>query len=308
MKDFSVVVPVYGCPEALEPLCDRTVSTISKLGKSYEIVLVNDGCPKDSWKKIIELCEKNENIVGINLSRNFGQIHSTNAGITYADGEYVVLMDCDLQDKPEGIADLYNKMSEGYDIVFAKRKNRKDSYLTKFFSKLFYKVYNYFNEGYLDGDIGNFCIAKRKVVDEYNKIKDRNKSFTPTLAWMGFKQTAIEIESDERFEGKSSYNFSKKVDLAIDMLTSQSVKPLKAVINLGIMIAGVSFVYIVVQILKYFILNDIPEGWTSVIASIFLMSGIILICLGGVGIYIGNIFKQTGGMPEYIVEEIINGR
>ena len=308
MKDFSVVVPVYGCPEALETLCDRTISTISKLEKSYEIVLVNDGCPKGSWEIIKKLCKKNKNIVGINFSRNFGQIHSTNAGISYAKGKYIVLMDCDLQDKPEGIEDLYNKMQEGYDIVFAKRKDRKDSFLAKLSSKIFYKIYNYFVEGFFDGDIANFCIVKRKVVDEYNLIKDSNKSFTPTLTWMGYKQTAIEIESEERFEGKSSYNLSKKIDLAIDMLTSQSIKPLKAVINLGVLFSFFSFLFLLFQIIKYFTFNDIPVGWTSVIASIFLTSGIIMVCLGGVGIYIGNIFKQTRGMPEYIVEEIINGK
>ena len=218
------------------------------------------------------------------------------------------MMDCDLQDKPEGIEDLYNKMQEGYDIVFAKRKDRKDSFLAKLSSKIFYKIYNYFVEGFFDGDIANFCIVKRKVVDEYNLIKDSNKSFTPTLTWMGYKQTAIEIESEERFEGKSSYNLSKKIDLAIDMLTSQSIKPLKAVINLGVLFSFFSFLFLLFQIIKYFTFNDIPVGWTSVIASIFLTSGIIMVCLGGVGIYIGNIFKQTRGMPEYIVEEIINGK
>ena len=308
MIDFSVVVPVYGCPEALETLCQRTIATINKLKKSYEIVLVNDGCPKGSWKVIERLCKENKNIVGINLSRNFGQIHSTNAGIANTKGKYVILMDCDLQDKPEGIEDLYKKIQEGYDVVFAKRKDRKDSFLAKFSSKMFYKVYNYFVDGYFDGDIANFCIVKRKVVDEYNQIKGGNKSFTPTLTWMGYKQTAIEIESEERFEGKSSYTLSKKINLAIDMLTAQSVKPLKAVIKLGIIIAGLSFVYLLIQIIKYFTLKDVPVGWTSMIASIFMMSGIILISLGGVGVYVGNVFKQTRGMPEYIIEEIVNNK
>jgi len=304
--DISVVVPVYGCPEALKPLCDRLKKTLSKIVKTYEIILVNDGCPKGSWTIIEELCKKNKKIVGINLSRNFGQLHSTNAGIAYAKGDFVVLMDCDLQDKPEAITDLYNEINKGYDIVFVKRKNRKDNKITMAFSKLFYKIYNHFVDGYYDGDIGNFCIVRKRIVDKYNDIKDKNKSFTTTLAWMGYKTSILEIDGDDRFEGKSSYTLSKKIQLAIDMLTSQSNKPLIAVVYFGMILAGLAFLYLFVQILKYLIFRDAPEGWTSMIASVFFMGGLTLGSIGGVGIYVGNIFNQTKGVPEYLIDEIIN--
>ena len=304
--DISIVVPVYGCPEALHPLHERITKTVSKITNSYEIILVNDGCPKNSWAVIEKICKSDKKVVGINLSRNFGQLHSTNAGIKHSTGEYVVLMDCDLQDKPEGIEDLYNEIQKGYDIVFARRKNRKDSAITLWFSKQFYKIYNHFVDGHYDGDIGNFCIVKRKIVDEYNQIQDANKSFTTMLSWMGYNTGFVDIEGEDRFSGKSSYTFSKKIDLAIDMLTSQSNKPLKAMLKLGFLIAFIAFLYLAEKVIMFFVINDVPEGWTSIIASIFLMGGIMLICLGGVGIYVGNIFNQTKGKPEYLIQKIIN--
>lgn len=306
MIDISVVVPVYGCPEALEPLYSRVVKTIKELKKSYEIILVNDGCPKGSWNVIEKICNKDKNVVGINLSRNFGQLHSTNAGIAHTKGKYVVLMDCDLQDRPEGIADLFNEIEKGYDIVFAKRKNRKDSKLTIWASKMFYAVYNHFVDGHYDGDIGNFCIVKRMIVDEYNKINDVNKSFTTMISWMGFKTSTIEIEGDDRYEGKSSYTLSKKINLAIDMLTSQSNKPLKALLFLGMVMVMISLFYLFIKIVMYFFGNEVPIGWTSLIAAILFTGGIQIICIGGVGIYVGNIFNQTKGMPDYLVQTILN--
>ena len=306
MINISVVVPVYGCPEALEPLYERTVKTIRSIKKKYEIIFVNDGCPKGSWDIIKRICEKDKNVVGINLSRNFGQLHSTNAGIASAKGEYVVLMDCDLQDKPEAIVDLFAEIEKGFDIVFAKRKNRKDSKLAIITSKAFYKLYNCFVDGYYDGDICNFCIVRKRIVEKYNELKDNNKSFTTTLAWMGYKTSYVEIEGEDRYEGKSSYTFSKKIKLAIDMLTSLSNKPLMIIAYLGVIIAFLSFLFLFLQIVKFIIFRNAPEGWTSTIASIFLMGGLILIGLGGVGIYLGNVFNQTKGIPEYLIDEIIN--
>ena len=306
MIDISVVVPVYGCPEALESLHERVVKTIKSLKKKYELILVNDGCPKGSWEIIKKICDKDKNVVGVNLSRNFGQLHSTNAGISLAKGDFVVLMDCDLQDKPEGIADLYIEIKKGYEIVFAKRKNRKDSKFAILASKLFYKIYNSFVEGHYDGDICNFCIVRKRIIDKYNEIKDNNKSFTTTLSWMGYKAAYVEIDSDLRYEGKSSYTLSKKIQLAIDMLTSQSNKPLIAVVYFGMILALLAFLYLIIQVIKFLIFRDAPTGWTSMIASVFLMGGLTLVSIGGVGIYVGNIFNQTKGVPEYLIDEILN--
>ena len=305
--DISVVIPVYGCPAALRPLHERLTTVLKDLTKDYEIILVNDGCPKGSWQIIEEICKEDKKVKGVNLSRNFGQLHSTNAGMALSKGKYVVLMDCDLQDKPESIYDLYKEIQKGYDFVLSRRKGRQDSRLTLWFSQMFYKVYNYFSEGtYFDKDIGNLSISTRRVVDEYNKIADRNKSFVPMLIWMGYRSSIIDLEAEERFEGHSSYTFSKKIDMAIDLLTSNSIKPLKLVMKSGMVIALIGFIYLLVQVVRYFVRGDLSEGWTSIIASIFLIGGIILICLGGVGIYLGNIFDQTKGVPEYLIDTILN--
>ena len=308
LMKISVVIPVYGCPEALRPLHDRLTETLKKIDSSYEIILVNDACPKGSWKVIEQICKEDPKTVGINLSRNFGQIHSTNAGIDKAKGEYLVLMDCDLQDTPEAIADLYKEIEKGFDIVFVKRKNRKESFLTLLFSNLFYKIYNHFSDSFYDREIGNYCIVSKRVVDEYKKIKDNNRSFTAVLSWMGYRKSFVEVEAEERFAGKSSYTFAKKIDMAIDLLTSQSSKPLKLIIDLGFFIAALSFLYLLIQIIRYFTVDDILEGWTSVIASIFLVGGIVLSSLGAVGIYVGNIFNQTKGLPDYLIMEELNGK
>lgn len=303
---LSVVIPVYGCPEALPSLHERLVKTLSKITKSYEIILVNDCCPKGSWKQIEVICKKDKKVVGINLSRNFGQHHATNCGIEYSTGDYVILMDCDLQDKPEAIIDLYNTAKEGYDVVFSRRKDRKDSALTLWLSRNFYNIYNYFTDSKYDSEVGNLSITSRKVVEEYKKINDKNKVFINYLSWMGFNTKTIDIDGDERYEGKSSYTFSKKVDLAIEEITSQSNKPLKLLIKIGLVVALLGFVFLIIQIIRYFVYKNINEGWTSIISFILLIGGIIIISLGGVGIYVGNVFSQTKGVPEYIVDEIIN--
>ncbi len=308
MLKISVVIPVYGCPGALKPLHERLTKTLKKITDDYEIILVNDGCPKNSWEEIEKLCATDKKVVGINLSRNFGQIHSTNAGMEYSSGEYVILMDCDLQDRPEAITDLFDEIKKGYDIVFVKRKDRKDSPLTMFLSRNFYKVYNSLVEGYYDPEIGNFSIATRRVVDKYNSIKESNRSYINVLSWMGYKTSTLEIEGDEREEGRSSYSFSKKINLAIDMLTSQSNKPLKLLAKFGIVIAIIAFLYLLIQVVLFIVGQGAPEGWTSIIASIFLMGGFMMASIGGVGIYVGNIFNETKGRPEYIIQEIKNDR
>lgn len=305
---ISVVIPVYGCPNALYDLHSRLKKVLNSITKSYEIILVNDGCPKGSWDKIRKICKDDKKVIGINFTRNFGQHHAINAGMNNASGDYIVLMDCDLQEKPEDIVPLYEKITKGYDIVFTKRKDRKDTRITLLLSKLFYFVFNYFTNYSYDGDIGNLSIAKKEVVDKYNSIKDYNKVYTTYLNWMGYKTATIEVESNDRYDGKSSYTFGKKMDLAIDTITSLSNKPLKLLLSLGTVFAIVGFVYLLVQIIIYFVTKDTNEGWTSIIASIFLMGGLILICLGGVGIYVGNIFNQTNGKPEYFIDETINKR
>lgn len=305
---ISIVVPVYGCPEAIELLHERTVNAVKQITDDYELILVNDSCPKGSWKNIQELCKKDKKVVGINLSRNFGQVNATNAGIEYATGDYVVLMDCDLQDRPEAIVDLYAKIQEGNDIVFVGRQNRKDNPIQRFFSNSFYKVYNYLVDGYYNPAIGNFCMVSRQVVDEYCSLPEHNKSFTTILCWMGYRSDMIMVESDKRLEGKSSYNMRKRINLAIDMITFQSNKPLHFFVKLGVVIGMLAFLFIIYQLGVYIFVGGTPSGWMSLIAVVTLLGGIQLVSLGVIGIYIGNIFNETKNRKAYFIQEVLNGK
>lgn len=163
--DISVVIPVYGCRSALQELHRRLVAVFEEMEKSFEIILVNDACPQGSWETITQLCKTDTRVVGINLSRNFGQIKAITAGLDYSRGDWIVVMDCDLQDRPESIPELFNKAQEGFDVVFARRIARKDSRLVKAMSRAFYKVYDYFTDGNYDSSLCNFSISKRKVID-----------------------------------------------------------------------------------------------------------------------------------------------
>lgn len=303
---ISVVVPVYGCPGAVCPLSERLTTVLTQVADDFEIILVNDACPKHSWEEIEKVCAVNPKVVGLELSRNFGQIRAITAGLDYCTGDWVVVMDCDLQDRPEGIVDLLRKAEEGYDVVFAKRKNRKDTKLVQFLSRSFYKVYDYFTDGQYDSTICNFSISKREVIEQYCKMREQNRAYTLFLKWLGYRQTAIEIEGDARYEGKSSYNFKRKLSMASQFITTQSNKPLKFSIWFGMLCAMFAFIMLIVQMVKFFVFGNVPTGWTSLIVSIYFLGGVILIALGVLGIYIGNIFNESKKRPLYVVRTILN--
>lgn len=305
---ISIIVPVYGCPGAVKPLSERLTATLSKIADDFEIILVNDACPKHSWEEIEKVCMVNPKVIGLELSRNFGQIHAITAGLDYCSGDWIVVMDCDLQDRPEGIVDLLKKAEEGYDVVFSKRKNRKDTALVKFLSRSFYKVYDYFTDGQYDNTICNFSISRRAVIEQYCKMREQNRAYTLFLKWLGYRQTAIEIEGDARFEGKSSYNLKRKLTMASQFITTQSNKPLKFSIWFGMVCALFAFVMLIVQMVKYFVSGNVPTGWTSLIVSVYFLGGVILISLGVMGIYVGNIFNEVKHRPLYVVRTILNGK
>ena len=304
--DISVVIPVYGCANAIPELYTRLCQNLECITKSYEIVLVEDGCPQNSWREITKICEKDEKVKGIRLSRNFGQMKAILAGLECSSGDMVVVMDCDLQDRPEAIVDLYHKLQEGYDTVFAIRENRKDNFLTKFLSYCFYRVYNYFTDGVYDNKIGNFSISRRKVIDAYCRMREQNRAFGMFIRWIGFQTGTIEVESDKRFSGTSSYSFSKKIKLALEIIITQSNKPLHFSISVGFLIAFFSACYIAYLIFRVLCIGDTPVGWTTIVASIYLIGGILLCAIGIVGVYIGNIFNETKHRPLYIIRSYLN--
>ena len=214
-------------------------------------------------------------------------------------------MDCDLQDRPEEIINLYNKAQEGYDVVFARRKKRKDSFLKVLVSNIFYKIYSFATDMKDDGSLCNFSICNRKVINSYCKMREEHRAYVMYIQWLGFRQTAIDVEHNERKEGKSSYNFKKRIKMASDILFSQSDKLLKAIVSMGFLITLISLIAVLIIIINYFNSN-VSQGWSSMIATTCLMGGMTIFVIGIVGIYIGNIFIQIKERPLYVVRNIIN--
>lgn len=303
--DISVVIPVYGCRAALMELYRRLVESVSKITNEFEIILVNDNCPQNSWEVIEELCANDKRVKGIELSRNFGQMKAILAGLDYALGEWIVVMDCDLQDRPEEIVRLYEKAMEGYDVVFARRKERRDNPIKVFLANQFYKVYRFATEGNYDGAVCNFSIVKKNVIGNYCRMREQHRGYVMYIRWLGFRQTIIDVEHDARYEGKSSYSLKKRIDMAIELLTSQSDKILKLFVSFGFVMSISAFLAIIGLIIYHYT-AQVAVGWTSLIATNVLIGGIIIVVIGIVGIYVGNIFMQTKDRPLYVIRQMLN--
>jgi polyisoprenyl-phosphate glycosyltransferase len=303
---ISIVSPVYKSEDIVEELVLKVKKNVELITEDFEFILVNDSSPDNSWEKIIDETLKDKRIKGINLSRNFGQHYAITAGLEYVTGDWVVVLDCDLQDRPDEILNLYNKAQEGWDIVLANRVNRKDKFFKRLFSKLFYFSYNYLSGINNNSSIANFGIYSYKVINEYNKMKELYRSFPSLIKYLGFKTCEIEVNHSKRLKGGSSYSISKLISLAGEVILSNSNKPLKVSIKIGTLISGLSFfigIYNIIANLKGFI--KVP-GFTSIIFSIWFLGGIILIFLGILGIYIGKIFDQVKGRQLFIVSDLKN--
>ncbi len=303
---ISIVSPVYKSEQMVEKLVEEIKRNVSLITNDFELILVNDSSPDNSWEKIIKESLKDKRVKGINLSRNFGQHYAITAGLNYAMGDWVIVMDCDLQDNPNEIINLYNKSQEGWDIVLAKRTNRKDKYIKKLSSKLFFMAYNFISGIDNNDSVANFGIYNSKVINEYNKMKEISRSFPSLIKYLGFKTYELEVKHSERLEGSSSYSFSKLYHLAFDVIISNSNKPLKISIELGFLMSTFSFFIGFYNIISYITgYNSLP-GFTTTVFSIWFVAGVILIFLGILGIYIGKIFDQVKGRQLFIVSEMIN--
>ena len=300
---ISVVIPVYGCETCLIELCNRIKNTVTAIPAQYEIILVNDASPDNAWERIKQLSEQDKQIKGIDFARNFGQHHAITAGLDYANGDWVVVMDCDLQDRPEEIAKLYAKALDGYEVVFGKRMERQDNWWKKKSSQAFYRVYDYFTNSNSDYMAANFSINAKKVVMGFRQMREQNRFFPLFIQWMGYKTIHIPIEHDARKEGKSSYNLKKLINLATDAIISQSNKPLRLSIQFGFILAVASFLYGLYLFIRYFFLDVPVPGWTSVMVSLFFIGGLIFFNFGILGLYIGKIFNEVKGRPLYLIRE-----
>lgn len=303
---ISIVSPIYRGEKMVEELVRRNVESVSTITDDYEIILVNDASPDNSWEEIVKQCSLNPKVKGLNLSRNFGQHYAITAGLYYAQGDWVVVMDCDLQDRPEEIPNLYKKAQEGFDIVYARRALRKDGLLKKASSRWFHKVFNWMSGLKSDSTIANFGIYKRCVIDEFNKMPEKARSFPSLVQYLGFKDVAINVQHDERAVGKSSYNFYKLFKLAFDVIVSNSNKPLRIAVGLGFGMAVLSFLLALYNIVaKWMGIIRVP-GYTTTVFSIWFVGGLLLGVMGISGLYIGKIFDQVKGRQLFIVRDKLN--
>ena len=306
MDKISIVSPVYRGEKMVSELVRRNVESVSTITDDYEIILVNDASPDNSWDEIVKQCALNPKVKGINLSRNFGQHYAITAGLSYAKGDWVVVMDCDLQDRPEEIPNLYRKAMEGYDIVYARRMNKKFGYWKKLSSTLFHKMYDWLSGMKTDESIGNYGIYSKKVIVEYNKMKETSRSFGSLLFYLGFKSSVIEVEHAERLDGRSSYSIRKLLKLSFDVMISNTNKPLKFAVVLGFMMAGASFSLALYNIIAKLVGWIEVQGYTTTIFSIWFVGGVLLVMLGIIGLYVGKIFDQVKERPLFVVSEKIN--
>ena len=299
---ISVVTPIYGCCSTLHELYTRLDTALSNISENYEIIMVNDGSPDSAWPTIQQLAYEDERVKGINLSRNFGQHYAITAGLDFARGDWVVVMDCDLQDQPEELIKLYQKAQEGYDIVVGRREQRQDSYFKKISSKLFYKVYAYFTGSKIDNRIGNFGIYSRKVIQSISALKEQNRSFGLFALWVGFHRIEVNIEHASRPQGKSSYTLRRMVKLAVDSIIAHSNRFLRITIKLGFVLSATSLLYALWLAVTYLAWATPVKGWTSLMVSIYFTAGLIIGSIGIVGLYVGKIFDEVKGRPLYIID------
>ena len=304
--DLSVVSPVYRGEKMLSELVERIHKAISPLTDEYEIVLVNDSSPDNSWERISEICKVDKKVKGVNLSRNFGQPYAITAGLTYAKGNYIAVIDCDLQNKPEDLPAMYQKALEGYDVVSARRVVREDTFMKRMSSAIFHRVYDFLSGFDTDKAVAEFGIYSRKIVDVYCSIPEYSRSFVELIHTLGFKKTTVDVLHDHRLEGKSSYNLYRLLTLSYNSIISNSNRPLHLAVALGLIMSILSFLMAIYNIFaKFWGLNEVA-GYTSTIFSIWFVGGLLLLMMGVLGLYIGKIFDQVKGRPVFIVSDTLN--
>lgn len=306
MPRISVVSPVYRGEKMVHELVRRIFENVSKITEDFDIILVNDASPDSSWAEIQKECAVDTRVKGINLSRNFGQHRAITAGLNYAKGDWVVVMDCDLQDRPEEIPNLYKKAQEGYDIVQGERVERQDKFLKKLSSTIFYSIFNYLSGIKKNKKIANFGIYKQPVIRTVCNMPERDRGFGILVDYVGFKSISIPIEHGSRFEGTSSYTLSKLLKLAFGSIISNTNKPLRIMTGLGFTLSIVSLLIAFYNVIVNLMGLVGVQGFTTTVFSIWFVGGMLMMQMGIVGLYIGKIFDQVKGRPLYVVMDEIN--
>ncbi len=301
MPLLSVIIPVYKAESTLHELHRRLTGSLETITEDYEIILVEDCGGDRSWGIIEELARKDPRVKGLQFSRNFGQHYGITAGIDCSRGDWVVIMDCDLQDRPEEIPRLYRKALEGHDIVLARRGWRKHSIPKRIASWLFYRLFRYLSGMKYDSEVGNFRIMSRQVADSFKAMREQARFFGGLIEWLGFPTSSIDVEHAKRYAGESTYDMTKLLNLAAGAIIAYSDKPLRMAVTVGFFMSAFAFLYGIYIVLRVLFIGVPVLGWGSIIASIYFTSGIIIGILGIIGIYLGKTFDETKNRPLYVV-------
>ena len=304
--ELSIVSPIYRGEKMLDELVRRIIDSVKDITDDYEIVLVNDCSPDNSWEKIVQLCNENKKVKGVNLSRNFGQHYAITAGLSKTSGNWVVVMDCDLQDRPEEIPNLYAKTREGFDSVFAQRVERQDTFMKRLSSAAFYFVFSFLTDSKQDKSVANFGIYNRKVVNAILSMGDSIRYFPIMAQWVGFRKGYLPVQHAERQVGSSSYSFFKLIRLASDNMIGFSDKPLRLMLTFGFYVVIGSLLVALYYFVKWCLGLIVVDGFTTMVISLWLIAGILTMMLGITGLYIGKIFDRVKGRPVFIIGETIN--
>ena len=302
--ELSVVVPLYNEEANINYLMERLLIVFDTLNTTYEIVCVNDGSRDNTLKLLVEYHERNPAIKVVNLSRNFGKEIALTAGIDYATGAAIIPIDADLQDPPELIAQLVAKWREGYDVVYATRRSRSgESWLKRFTANSFYKTITKMSPVPIPPNTGDFRLLDRQVVEAIKQLPERTRFMKGLFAWVGYKQTSILFDREPRFGGKTTWNYWKLWNFALDGITSFSLFPLKIWSYIGLVVSLISLLYASFLIMRTLILGiDVP-GYASLMVAVLFFGGIQLITLGIIGEYLGRVYEEVKRRPLYFVRE-----
>lgn len=304
---LSVVVPVYKGEAFLEELHRRVVAAADEIGLAVELVLVDDAGPDRSWEIIERLAAADPRVRGFALTRNFGQHHAISAGLQLARGDWVVVMDCDLQDPPEEIPNFHRKALEGYECVLGRRALRRDPPLKRFSSWLFYRVFNYLTDLRLDGTVANFSIISRRVVDEFNRLGEAVRFYGGFLHWMGFRTAYIDVRHEARSVGTSSYSLLRLLQLSANFILAYSNKPLRLCVTAGLLMSAASFIAGLVFVFWALFFGIPVMGWASLIISIYFGTGMTILTLGILGLYVDRIFTEVKRRPLFVIGRTTTG-
>ena len=304
LVEISIIVPLYNESEGIKHLFARLIPVLQRLKTSYEIICINDGSQDNTLEKLLEFARQNKAIKIINLSRNFGKEIALTAGIDYAKGAAVIPIDADLQDPPESIEQLVDKWREGYDVVYATRRSRRgETWLKKISAKAFYSTIGKMSRVPIPANTGDFRLLDRRVVEAIKKLPERTRFMKGLFAWVGYKQTSVLFDREPRYSGKTTWNYWKLWNFALDGIISFSFLPLKVWSYVGISISLISLMYALILVVRTLVFGvDVP-GYASLMVAILFLGGIQLITLGVLGEYLGRVYEEVKGRPLYFVRE-----